>query len=62
MNLVSISWIRAAVRSQFYPAVFQWTTASVFVLVLVTVIFGTNNAGQNFGMALAWTKIGRAHV
>jgi polyferredoxin len=55
MNLLSISWIRAAVRSQFYPAAFQWTTASAFVLVLVMVIFGTNNAGQNFGMALAWT-------
>jgi len=55
MNLLSISWIRAALRSQFYPAAFQWTTAAVFVLVLVTVLFGTNNAGQNFGMTLAWT-------
>ncbi|MGD0869665.1 MAG: 4Fe-4S binding protein [Bryobacteraceae bacterium] len=55
MNLLSIPWIRATLRSRFYPAAFQWTTAATFVLVLVTALFGTNNAGQNFGMALAWT-------
>ena len=55
MNLLSIPWIRAALRSRFYPTAFQWTTAAAFVLVLWAALFGTNNAGQNFGMALAWT-------
>ncbi len=55
MNLLNIPWTRAALRSRIYPAAFQWATASAFVLVLAMVLFGTNNAGQNFGMALAWT-------
>ncbi len=55
MNLLNIPWIRATLRSRFYPAAFQWTTAAVFLLVLVMALFATSNAGQNFGMALAWT-------
>ena len=55
MNLLNIPWIGAALRSRFYPAAFQWATAAALVLVLVMALFGTNNAGQNFGMALAWT-------
>jgi ferredoxin len=34
--------------------VFQWITVTVFVIVLLSTLFGLNNAGQNFGMALAW--------
>jgi polyferredoxin len=55
MNLLNIPWIRATLRSRFYPAAFQWITAAVFLLVLVMALFATSNAGQNFGMALAWT-------
>jgi len=55
MNLLAIPWIKAALRSRLYPVVFQWITATVFVMVLVSTLFGPNNAGQNFGMALAWT-------
>jgi NAD-dependent dihydropyrimidine dehydrogenase PreA subunit len=55
MNLLSIPWIRAVLRSRFYPAGFQWLTAAAFVVILFSALFGPNNSGQNFGMALAWT-------
>jgi ferredoxin len=54
MNLLEISWIRSALRSRLYPAVFQWITVALFVVLLLAVLFGPNNAGQNFGMALTW--------
>lgn len=55
MNLLSIPWIRAALRSRFYPASFQWLTAAAFVVIVFSVLFAPNNSGQNLGMALAWT-------
>jgi polyferredoxin len=54
MNLLSIPWIRAALRSRLYPAIFQWITTAAFFVIVVSALFGPNNAGQNFGMALAW--------
>lgn len=54
MNLLEIRWLRAALRSRFYPSVFQWITVSVFAFLLISTLFGPNNAGQNFGMALTW--------
>ncbi len=57
MNLLQHPpWIRAAVmRSRFYPAVFQWVTTAAFVVIVISALFGPNNSGQNFGVALAWT-------
>jgi polyferredoxin len=55
MNLLGIPWIKAALRSRLYPVVFQWITTTVFVMLLISTLFGPNNAGQNFGMALTWT-------
>ncbi|HUI57103.1 MAG TPA: 4Fe-4S binding protein [Bryobacteraceae bacterium] len=55
MNLLAIPWIKAALRSRLYPAVFQWITVAVFAVLLAAALFGPNNAGQNFGMALTWT-------
>ena len=55
MNLLATPWIKAAMRSRLYPAVFQWTTTAVLAVLLVAALFGPNNAGQNFGMALTWT-------
>jgi len=54
MNLLAIPWIKAALRSRLFPVVFQWITVTMFVIVLLSTLFGVNNAGQNFGMALAW--------
>jgi len=54
VNLLAIPWIKAALRSRLFPAVFQWITVTIFVIVLLSALFGVNNAGQNFGMALAW--------
>jgi hypothetical protein len=55
VNLLAIPWIKSALRSRLYPAVFQWATVAIFVLLLGSTLFGPNNAGQNFGMALTWT-------
>ncbi len=55
MNLLDVPWIKAAAKSQLYPVVFQWITTAVFVLLLLLTLFGPNNAGQNFGMALTWS-------
>jgi polyferredoxin len=54
VNLLAIPSIKAALRSRLFPVVFQWITVTVFVIVLLSTLFGLNNAGQNFGMALAW--------
>ena len=54
MNLLEIPWIKAVLRSRLYPAVFQWITVTVFVVLLASMLLGPNNAGQNFGMALTW--------
>jgi polyferredoxin len=55
MNLLAIPWIKAVLRSRLYPVAFQWITTTVFVMLLISTLFGPNNAGQNFGMALTWT-------
>jgi polyferredoxin len=55
MNLLNIPWIRTAVRSRFYPSIFQWITTAAFLVIVGLALFGPNNAGQNFGMALAWS-------
>jgi ferredoxin len=55
MNLLDIPWIRTAVRSRFYPSIFQWVTTAAFLVIVGLALFGPNNAGQNFGMALAWS-------
>lgn len=55
MNLLSIPWIGAALRSRFYPAIFQWLTTAAIVVIVLSALFGPNNSGQNLGMALAWT-------
>jgi NAD-dependent dihydropyrimidine dehydrogenase PreA subunit len=41
--------------SRFYPAVFQWITTAAFLVIVVSVLFGSDNSGQNFGMAGIWT-------
>jgi polyferredoxin len=55
MNLLEVPWVKAALRSPLYPAIFQWVTVPAFLILLVWTLFGPNNAGQNFGMALIWT-------
>ena len=50
MNLLAIPWIKAAVRSRWYPGVFQWIAVTVFAVLVLSMLFGPNNAGQNFGI------------
>jgi polyferredoxin len=54
MNLLSVPWIGAALRSRFYPAIFQWLTTAALVVIVLSALFGPNNSGQNLGMASAW--------
>jgi polyferredoxin len=54
MNLLTFPWLRAALRNNLYPGVFQWIAVAAFFVVVWMALFGPNNAGQNFGMALAW--------
>ena len=54
MNLLTVPGIKTALRSRLFPVVFQWITISAFGTVILSALFGVNNAGQNFGMALAW--------
>lgn len=55
MNLLEIPWIGKAFRSRLYPTLFQWITVLLFVVLLVSMLFGPDNSGQNFGMAFTWT-------
>ena len=48
-------WIKTMLGSRFYPAVFQWITTAAFLVIVVSVLFGSDNSGQNFGMVVTWT-------
>lgn len=54
VNLLKNRTIRRALKSRWYPAVFQIITASVFILIMFQLLVGPTSAHHNLGTALTW--------
>jgi polyferredoxin len=53
-NLLNLRWVRALVRSRWYPGVLQVPVAAVFGLVGFELLAGPQRAHDNPGTALMW--------
>ncbi len=55
IDLLSINWIRAAVRSRKFRFVVQAIVSILFLLIIVAGIFGNQNPSLNIAPLLTWT-------
>ncbi len=46
-----VAWL---LRSRWYPGVFQWAAAALFVVVVYQLLLGPDSAHDNLGTALVW--------
>ncbi|MBM2824982.1 MAG: ferredoxin [Dehalococcoidales bacterium] len=53
-NLLKNRAISGFIKSRWYPGIFQWPTALVFLFIIYLFFFGPNLAHSNFGTALTW--------
>ena len=53
-NLLAYRPVAAVLRSRLYPAVFQWLTTLVFVVIIWQLVLGPSSAHDNLGTALTW--------
>lgn len=54
INLLDVPFIRAFVRSRWYPGIFQWTAMIVFAVIVFQLVAGTINPSYNFGTSMTW--------
>ncbi len=54
INLLNIPFVRAIMRSRWYPGMFQWITLGVFIMIVYQLLLGPTAAHDNFGTALTW--------
>lgn len=47
----AVGWL---LRSRWYPGVFEWAAAAVFVVVVYQLLLGPDSAHDNLGTALVW--------
>lgn len=53
-NLLNHPLISGILRSRWYPGIFQWVTAAVFVVIVWQLMLGPDAAHDNLGTALTW--------
>ncbi|MGA5298340.1 4Fe-4S binding protein [Nucisporomicrobium flavum] len=53
-NLLDVPLVSRAVRSRWYPGLFQWIAVAVFALVVWQLLAGPQTAHDNLGTALVW--------
>jgi ferredoxin len=53
-NLLDYGPVAAIARSRYFPVVFQWMTASVFLVIVWQLLLGPQAAHDNAGTALVW--------
>jgi polyferredoxin len=53
-NLLKNKWVKAFMRSRWYPGIIQWPTLLVFMLIMFELLLGPSVAHDNFGTALTW--------
>jgi hypothetical protein len=53
-NLLKNKWVKAFMRSRWYPGIIQWPTLIVFMFIMFELLLGPSAAHDNFGTALTW--------
>ncbi|RPI81333.1 MAG: 4Fe-4S binding protein [Chloroflexi bacterium] len=53
-NLLNNKLLAMFIRSKWYPALFQWLTASAFIIIMFQLLVGPSKAHDNLGTALTW--------
>lgn len=53
-NLLEIPAVKSFIKSNLFPAVFQWPTAFIFTVVIYQLLYGPSSAHDNFGTAMTW--------
>ncbi len=53
-NLLSGRFIGGLVKSRWYPGIFRWPTALVFLVIMYALLLGPTLASRNFGTAMTW--------
>lgn len=53
-NLLDSPRVAAVAHSRYFPVVFQWVTASVFLVIVWQLLLGPQAASDNAGTALVW--------
>ena len=53
-NLLHIGWFGRAMRSRWYPGVFQWAGIIVFGVVMLATLFGPTKVEDNVGSTIVW--------
>lgn len=53
-DLLGNKWIKAFVKSRWYPGFLQWPTLLLFMLIMFQLVLGPTSAHDNFGTALTW--------
>lgn len=53
-NFLDIPWIKAFVKSRWYPGIFQWAGMGVFAVMVYQLVMGTVNPSKNFGTSMTW--------
>ncbi|AEG58785.1 4Fe-4S binding protein [Desulforamulus ruminis] len=47
-------WLKNILKSKWYPGIFQWPTAIVFIIIMYELLIGIPVAHDNFGTAMTW--------
>lgn len=53
-NLLQNRGIKRLLQSRWYPAIVQWPTLILFMLIMFQLLLGPSSAHDNFGTALTW--------
>jgi len=54
MNFMNVPWIRAVIKSRWYPGIIQWMVLAVFSFIVFELVAGTVNPSRNFGTSMTW--------
>ncbi|MGE5673588.1 MAG: 4Fe-4S binding protein [Mycobacterium leprae] len=53
-NLLQIGWLKAFLKSSWFPAVLSYPTLVVFGYIVYTLLFGPGSPSANLGTSLTW--------
>jgi polyferredoxin len=53
-NLLGTPWVRALLKSRWFPAIFAYPTLVVFSYIVYALLFGPGAASANLGTTLTW--------
>jgi len=54
INLLNIGWLKAFLKSRWFPAIFTYPTLVVFGFIVYILLWGPTSASANLGTSLTW--------